>query len=250
MKVLFVGDVHNHMYMFKDVEKLDIKYNFDRIIFLGDYVDDWFTDNHNSLETLSNVINLKINSPEKYTFLLGNHELSYLGYPCSGHQYELDNLVRLKLIENIDNFELYTTIELNNKTYYCSHAGFTNEYLIEELQPNDTNWQDNIHLLNKNKLDKLHLLTPCSAYRGGKYPYSSFVWADMRELLYYQDELLIPNQIIGHTPMKDIYHHTMYNSDLYFIDTHSTYRDGSPYGNKSYLIWCENEFRTILNKEI
>ena len=32
MNVLFVGDVHNHAYMFKDVEKLDDKYHFDRII--------------------------------------------------------------------------------------------------------------------------------------------------------------------------------------------------------------------------
>ena len=32
MKILFVGDVHNHMYMFKDIERLDSQYNFDRII--------------------------------------------------------------------------------------------------------------------------------------------------------------------------------------------------------------------------
>ena len=81
MKVLFVGDVHNHSYMFQEIEKLDKLHNFDKVIFLGDYVDDWSTDNHNSLSTLDTVINLKNSNREKYTFLLGNHELSYLGFP-------------------------------------------------------------------------------------------------------------------------------------------------------------------------
>ena len=56
MKVLFVGDVHNHSYIFEDVKKLDDKYHFDRIIFTGDYVDDWNTTNKESLETLDKVI--------------------------------------------------------------------------------------------------------------------------------------------------------------------------------------------------
>ena len=33
MKYLFVGDVHNHKYMFEDIKRLDDKYNFDRIIY-------------------------------------------------------------------------------------------------------------------------------------------------------------------------------------------------------------------------
>ena len=58
MRALFVGDVHNHSYIFEDIKKLDDKYRFDRIIFTGDYVDDWITDNHQSLETLDSIINL------------------------------------------------------------------------------------------------------------------------------------------------------------------------------------------------
>ena len=59
MNILFVGDIHNHSYMFDDIKKLDEQYNFDRIICLGDYVDDWLTDNHQSLETLNKLIELK-----------------------------------------------------------------------------------------------------------------------------------------------------------------------------------------------
>ena len=34
MKYLFVGDIHNHKYIFDDIDRLDHKYNFDKIIFL------------------------------------------------------------------------------------------------------------------------------------------------------------------------------------------------------------------------
>ena len=32
---------------------------------------------------------------------------------------------------------------------------------------------------------------------------------------------------------------------IYFVDTHSTYRDGSEYGDKSYLVWLDNHFEPI-----
>lgn len=245
MKVLFVGDVHNHTYMFDDVKRLDEEYNFDNIIFLGDYVDDWNTTNKESLETLDKVIELKTNNPNKYTFCIGNHELSYLGYPCSGHQKEMDNLVRLKLIEDINCFVSYTTVQLGDNLFYCSHAGFVNDYLVNELQPNNTKWEDNIKSLKHNILSRLHLMTPCSYYRGGKYPYSSFLWADRRELTSNEHHLLIPNQIVGHTPAQTICHFVTDTEELYCIDTHSTYRDGSSYGDKSYLMWDENKFEIL-----
>ena len=47
MKVLFVGDVHTHNYILNDVKRLDEKYNFYRIVFLGDYVDDWLSSGGN-----------------------------------------------------------------------------------------------------------------------------------------------------------------------------------------------------------
>ena len=88
MNVLFVGDVHNHLYIFDDVQRLDKEYNFDKIVFLGDYVDDWNTNNQDSLETLKKVFELKESNPDKYRFCLGNHEFSYLGFRCCGHLYD------------------------------------------------------------------------------------------------------------------------------------------------------------------
>ena len=243
MKALFIGDVHNHSYMFKDIERLDKEYKFDRIIFLGDYVDDWLTDNHNSLETLNTLFKLKEKEPDKYTMLIGNHELSYLGFPCSGHHRELEDLVEQKLKENIHNLEYYTEMELGNKTFVCSHAGFTNDYICRVLDMYGE-WKPVLDDLQKTKLQNLAYLRYCSRARGGMDSCSSFVWTDRRELMYCPDNLIIPYQIVGHTPASTVGSYISESEELYFVDTHSTYRNGEPYGDKSYLMY-DKEFKIV-----
>lgn len=245
MKALFAGDIHNHMYIFDDVVRLDKEYNFDKIIFVGDYVDDWNTSNIESIECLRKLIKLKQSNYRKYILLLGNHELSYLGYPCSGHDYTNDTEIKNILTDNIDLFKFYIVIHLGNKDFVCSHAGFVNDYLVNVFQPNNTDWQETLKNLNTDMLNKLNLLTYCSFHRGGKYPFSSFVWTDARELIHNREELLLPNQIVGHSPVKTIKYITSDTNNLYFIDTHSTYRNGEPYGDKSYLIWNTDKFEIV-----
>ena len=60
-----------------------------------------------------------------------------------------------------------------------------------------------------------------------------------------QEKNHIPNQIIGHTPVKSVYYDNEANH--YFIDTHSTYSDGTPIGDKSYLMWNDTEFLVVNN---
>ena len=253
MKVLFVGDIHNHLYMIDDIKRLDSKYNFDKIILFGDYIDDWNTDNHNSLKTLEKVFNLKQNEPNKYVLLLGNHELSYLGYPCSGHCFELDDVVNQKLLDNWDKLDLYCEIKLNNKTYICSHAGITKPYLELELNQLAKDYRLALNMIYNNKM--FSYLKICSTMRGGKSLYSSLLWADRQEhynLLYFK-EFTEDNkyQIIGHSPVqqitnyKDDDYQSNLNYDYWFIDTHSTHKDGTLYGDKSYLIWNEDKFEIL-----
>jgi len=237
MKYLFVGDIHNHSYIFNDIKRLDDKYKFDRIIFLGDYVDDWNTTNHQSLVTLDVVFGMKAKEPEKYTLLLGNHELSYLGFPCSGHQFELEDVVEQKLKENINNIDLYTTVQCGQNEYVCTHAGLTNGYINSILDKDD--WKDILNKWNEDKLNNLDKLVLCSYLRGGIDEFSSFVWCDKREQAYfaYQDKI-VPYQIVGHTPVTNI----QIIDNIIYCDTHSTYRDGSQFGDKSYLIWEDRGF--------
>ena len=236
MKYLFVGDVHNHKYMFDDIKSLDADYNFNRIIFMGDYVDDWFTDNTQSLDTLMTVFKFKDSNPDKYTLLLGNHELSYLGYPCSGHKYELEHEVNKILLDDINNLDLYTLVDCGGTEYVCTHGGITNIFADEFL---GENWKDRLYELNVNKLDNLNVLSRCSYFRGGNYSYSSFLWSDKKEnQLYNQDIPKIRHQIVGHTPVPTI----QLVEDIFYTDTHSTYQDGSKYGDRTYLIWDDRGF--------
>lgn len=237
MRVLFVGDIHNHMYIFDDVERLDKEFNFDRIIFLGDYVDDWDTDNHQSLETLNKIFSLKETSPDKYTFLIGNHELSYLGYKCSGHMEELEDIMRQKLTENINKLDFFTTVQCGEIEYVCTHAGLNNGYINMFLGGRDI-WKDTMELMNKSKMNNLEMLAMCSYMRGGKDEFSSFLWTDKREHSIFAEPKIIKHQIVGHTPVPQI----QLIDGIFYCDTHSTYRDGTTYGDKTYLIWDERGF--------
>lgn len=246
MKVLFVGDIHNHTYMFDDIKKLDNEHHFDRIICTGDYVDDWLTDNHRSLETLNSILELKKKEPDKYTLLLGNHEVSYLGFPCSGHHYELEDVMNRTLVENISCFEYFTEVELGKRTYVCSHAGFTNDYICQVLDVFG-DWKPVLEDLQKEKIKNLPYLKYCSRYRGGNDTCSSFIWTDRMEIVEAttREKPLVPYQVIGHSSISTVGNAVGETFDFYFIDTHSTYRDGTPFGDKSYLMWDEDKFNIL-----
>lgn len=242
MKYLFVGDVHNHMYMFDDVKYLDDKYKFDRVIFMGDYVDDWRTTNHQSLKTLGKVLELKQSNPNKYTLLWGNHENSYVGYACSGHQYELEDLMESRLMDNLDSFDFYTVVDCDGTEYVCTHAGISNIFAREFL---GDSWKDKLKELNDSKALNFNILARCSYFRGGSYAYSSFIWTDKQEHQYFNKDIpLIKHQIVGHTPVPNI----QLIDDIFYIDTHSTYRDGTAFGDRTYLLWDDRGF--IIEKGI
>ena len=181
MNILFVGDIHTHTYILDDVKRLDKKYNFYRVVFLGDYVDDWLSSGYDSIETLNKIIELKNSNKDKYILLLGNHEMSYLGYPCSGHQFGQEKEIQNILLKNIDLFDLWYSINLGNKHYYCTHAGITNSYIhgvIDRINNEQeylvSNYIRNLDIINNNKLKYLHLLNKVTYLRGGRDEYSSY----------------------------------------------------------------------------
>ena len=59
------------------------------------------------------------------------------------------------------------------------------------------------------------------------------------------DIRIIPNQIVGHSPVQTISNLSSEEGIIYFCDTHSTYRDGSKYGDKTYLIFDEDKFNVV-----
>lgn len=246
MKVLFVGDIHNHTKAIEGIERLDKEHNFDRIICMGDYVDDWGTDNHDSLKTLNKMFELKRKNPDKYTLLIGNHEVSYLGFPCSGHHFELEDVMTQTLKENINLLNFHTTVELGDKKFVCSHSGFTNDYICQVIDAYGE-WEDVLDRFEKDKIAHLPYLRYCSYYRGGRDTCSSFIWTDRREMLEMslREKPIMNYQVVGHSPVQSVCNTVGENYEIYFTDTFSTYRDGSPFGDNSYLAWMNNEFNVL-----
>ena len=88
---LVVGDLHTK---FDILEKAISYFNDDssieRIIFLGDYVDDWNKPPEASYNLLTRLITLKKAYPDKVVLLLGNHDFHYIYDDArySGYNYE------------------------------------------------------------------------------------------------------------------------------------------------------------------
>lgn len=245
MKILCVGDIHAKPWVVHAVSLLADDY--DRIIFLGDYVDDWGADPLMSKEALEAVSVFYRRNNHKVVMLRGNHDFSeYYGYRkrefmCSGFDFGTHNECQL-LYKN--NWEHMLTVDIihgdyddpQRGDYWISHAGITSGWDKEwsEYWNSLTHEQKSISSL----LDTEEFLAQVGYARGGGSSNPSPIWVDKDELVASPKPFV--NQIVGHTPVKTVTCHEFKNGDgtrnkIFFCDTFSTYRDGSPYGDGSCL---------------
>jgi len=245
--ILFIPDIHCKPEMIDLADKVS-KYDdisIKHIIFMGDYVDDWDKTYHENLMILNKIIKYKKDNYDKVTLLLGNHELSYLGFPCSGHQksYETEMILR----ENIHLFDLAVA----RGGALISHAGFTSNwlheieghyrktmstYLIEDLN-------NGLHNFDR---ELLEYLSAASYTSGGAGDCASILWSRPRDHITYPINY---KQVVGHTPIRDYIVDGKKNTvginnlsdNMYYIDTFSTYSNGEPIGNQDLLILAEEQ---------
>lgn len=210
MKVLIIPDVHGRTFWKRAIDLIE---NYDKIIFLGDYLDpyqDEDMDYQDSIENFKDIINFKVENDEKVTLLLGNHDLCYFDIKVCNcrtmYEYYFD-------IQNIffsykDIFSISKIIEPN---IIFSHAGFT-DIFFEDIT-NLTGENDPIECVKlisdwfndgiKNHYNKLlSLLSQIGPHRGGgPFSHGSCVWADVQELFSDKQQKLGDKfiQIFGHT---------------------------------------------------
>lgn len=204
MRVLAVGDIHTKTWIIDEVKKLIGEY--DRIIFVGDYADDWNKTAINSVNTWSQLRKLQDEHIEKIDIVLGNHDYIYVNYTKStqsGYDKFTQTMIDVPESRDLRNWlkALPITLTVNGVTY--SHAGVTKE------------WFKKYGLDRKYYSAGTDLWTPDSP-----------LWA--RPPAEYMD---IP-QVFGHTPSETCWE---VQPNIWCIDTFSTYPNGDEYGDNTLL---------------
>ena len=196
MKVLAVGDIHTKLWIVDEVRK--IADNYDAVVFVGDYADDWGVAPIVTIQTWKELRSLSHSNP-KVKLVQGNHDYVYTNYTksiSSGYnpttQLLLDTPENEGLKEWLHNLPII--LELDGVSY--SHAGLT-ETWGGDFNPVSL-WQD----------DSPIWVRPDSA-RYKKIP-----------------------QVFGHTPSKTCWE---VEPNIWCIDTFSTYSNGKPVGDGTVL---------------
>lgn len=135
MKVLAVGDIHTKMWIIDLVEKvLD---DYDAVVFVGDYADNWEASALDSINTWVRLWYLQQKHGNKVKAVLGNHDYAYLySEYCTGHNDMTEvwlNVPENKFLKKWL-YSLPVTLEIDDVTY--AHAG------IDERWNGTGMWED------------------------------------------------------------------------------------------------------------
>lgn len=204
LKTISIGDIHGRWYW----KGIDPK-QYDKIIFVGDYVDQFPPMTDTEIQSnLLDIIQFKKDNPDKVILLLGNHDIQYLfledGFGCSGFRPSMAESLYSIFTHNKDLFQ--AAFQIGN--YIWTHAGIStiwydyNKNVIEKTAEKfeTANLADTFnHMLWMNSNRLLHQVGRC---RGGAYPCGGITWADRRETS--TDRMPGLHQIVGHTPIKQI----------------------------------------------
>lgn len=221
MKILVIPDLHGKDCWKNAVNNLE----FDKVVFLGDYVDSWSVEDVPTVENLADIIQYKKSNPDNVTLILGNHDIQYMFFPeyrCSGfrasYAHQLSQIFR-------DNKQLFlNAYEVNN--YLFTHAGISKKwYKKYEKRFKSFGEQFGFKTISDiingiGQTSEAWMLYEVGEDRGGlRGDNGGLNWADMNETM----EGIIPgfHQVVGHTPQR----HGKFNTFTKFMGTE--YKDRS-----------------------
>lgn len=242
MRMLIIPDTHGRTF-WKDVIKTHPIEDFDKVVFLGDYVDPYSSFESISVEdTIRNfkeIVEFKKQNMDKVVLLLGNHDFYYffkiMGNARYSHQQHFD-------YEEIfeENHNLFVIAYETDGTLF-THAGYLKKWedyvndcvfykIDNKLEPT----AESLNSLMNTKEGK-HALNLIPLERGGRNRYGSCIWADVTEH-YYNTGYEGKYQVFGHTIQLDLveYYKTYSVNDI---------GDGKPRVTKNYaMLDCRHGF--------
>nr|DAK73782.1 MAG TPA: metallophosphatase domain protein [Caudoviricetes sp.] len=235
-KILVCGDVHCKKEVVDQALKLYQENNCDKLIFIGDYTDDWNDTVEQNIEILDYLFSLKYDMGEKLILLLGNHDISnWIGaeFKCSG-------------FSEIKHSQLKFLYEANKYDFKMAH--YENGFLFTHAGV-CLDWLDNISKeLAKRGVNIENIDSPeeiNSLINNYKFVLSLFesdispVWLRPTEKVEYPPF----KQIVGHTPVALIENS---RKNIIYIDTHSTAPNGERLGDGTFLIINPDESTEIV----
>jgi 3',5'-cyclic AMP phosphodiesterase CpdA len=222
MKHLIIGDLHGRD-CWQDINTR----KYDKIVFLGDYVDSFEKSDFAILENLKKIVRLKKRQPDKIILLLGNHDVQYLHFP----RHQIDGFrpsMQRDLTALFNNNRALFQMAYQRGNYIFTHAGITNSWYNEFLRlPSLDALREEgdtiADLINKVEATTLrYLLYATSIYRGG-YSNGGFLWADQKETAI--DMLHGHHQVVGHTRVPEAQTISFSGRSVTYIDVldHLTY---------------------------
>ena len=246
MGTLIVGDMHckmSHLMPLVDLSIRYIKTGTERVIFLGDYMDDYQVDdedNFSALEVFAEWVEYKRAHGMQIDVLLGNHDLPYFlqRYPFDTSMFLLEEGEVTKLLKDI-RVQAATTVETEEGSVLCTHAGLTKTWADAFMGKQTVCAQDAAAELNAMLYDdRADYFQQIGYLSGGHNKYSSPLWAGANELQ--KDAYPGFGQIVGHTAVNTTKHIQSESGEmLAYCDTLSVKGGEQPFecaiGDGSFL---------------
>ena len=222
MKHIIIGDIHG-----RDCwREVNVK-NYDKVIFLGDFVDSFTLPDLIIYQNLKDIITLKKKYPNKIVLLLGNHDIHYLYFPryqCVGFRPSMQRQLTNLFYENRHLFK----IAYQKENHIFTHAGITNSWyneflklpILAEIEDEKDTLAD---LINKvDQTPQRYILHTAGYFRGGQGN-GGVTWADIKETQI--DMLKGYHQIIGHSTVEKVKSIRYTDYSITYIDVldHFTY---------------------------
>lgn len=243
---LFVGDLHLQAKLILPlVEKAIEKHNVERVIFMGDYVDQWNQcDNSqlyiNELTLLAEFRNKLIKEGKvEPVFLIGNHDMPYL-IDIPEYYSVYDTKTFDKVHDLLLQLQPQIACEVGEYSV-ASHAGYVQTSAWE------IKWHFKPWLYGY--IDESIKLQKQVGRRGGFDTYGSMLWEDFGERLWRAG---MKYQIVGHTPQKtitDLREDITCEANCICVDTFSMNQFYNPIGDGSMLLYKNDKFEIIKNPE-
>ena len=225
-KVFIIPDVHLKSWMFDKASKLIKDGDYDKIVMLGDLVDDW--NQEKNLELYRETFDVIYKFLEKYPntlYCFGNHDVSYLfqAFESGYSSYARDIVVEgiNKIIYSLPEGNSAYIHRIDNVLF--SHAGLTERFVKRCFGGGG-------HIEIDDLIDQINRLDKDKIWKD-----DSPIWARPQ----YGTMRLYPMymmQVVGHTPVEK----PLQEGKLLTLDNFSTYHTGEPIGDKKF-VWVDTE---------